>query len=454
MVKNPIFTICKKYDFVLNHKSLCDLYLPIIGNISFNIYTFLFNHAQHINQTGIKFFNLLEEIKVLGIGLEEFEKARKLLEAMNLIHTYYDETSQKYWLELIEPLNFLSFIENQKYRSLLISKIGSANYEKLEYIYTNNHFPQNVVDISTNFKQVFSDEQINSIYQFNFQNLYENLAKKTHNNIIMSNSVKQLIESYFTNFSLTTSEIEHCIFGSILHTSDNAWVVDEDLLNISFKKYINQVNNVNTFKQLKINRNAKLFYEQLPDDEKNLIFNSYKSLNPEQYYSAIKKVPLDEMEKSTIKLLREKYALDDSLINLMIDFSLNKTFGHFNRKYLLKMAETANNLNLLDIGNLLAFITKKGNPSVTTIDDHANEKKQVVNDSNLVNNDQQLFFKDDDGTHEWWIQNHYDMSPKTCIDLKKFPKWIINCPELSKAFLSQDDELINTPNLIDFDNNL
>lgn len=156
------------------------------------------------------------------------------------------------------------------------------------------------------------------------------------------------------------------------------------------------MNNVVTFKQLKINRNAKLFYEQLPEKEKSLIFNSYKSLNAEQYYSAIKKAPLTDEEKQTIKQLKEKYALDDSLINLMIDFSLNKTFGHFNRKYLLKMAETANNLNLLNLGNMLAFITKQLDQPLHKV---GNKQQAIVNELS-TSYDQDLFYSDDNGTYE------------------------------------------------------
>lgn len=63
MIENPIFTIAKKYDFVANYKSLYDLYLPIIGNQPINIYLALINQSDRINNTGIKFFNLAEEIK-------------------------------------------------------------------------------------------------------------------------------------------------------------------------------------------------------------------------------------------------------------------------------------------------------------------------------------------------------------------------------------------------------
>ncbi len=461
MIKNPIFTIIKKYDFILNYKSLYDLYLPIIGNKSINIYVALNNIFEKIKSTNISFFNINDEIKTLNINLNDFSECKKKLEAINLIKTYINQKDDKIWFEILEPLSFDKFVENQKYRQLLLKAIGTYNYEKLEYVYSNNHYPDSLVNISAPFESVFNDQDIKDIYRFNFENLYKNICKKTHINISLSNSSKQLIELFFNNYNLSINEIEHCIYNSFIHTTDNAYIVDEKMLNLNLQKYINQVNNINTFKQLKINRNSQIFFDELPLEEKEAIFNSYKSLNSEQYYSAIKKTPLTKEEKDVINKLRNDYLLNDSLINLMIDFSLNKTMGHFSKKYLLKMAQTANNLNLLNIGNLFHFITKKTMKKLKS--SQPIKKSANLETNNLSNLDNSLFFEDDDGTHEWWEKNHSDMTPNDCIKMNKFPKWLLDYPEIAIEFIpSKDTPTINTTNanenieqssLIDFINN-
>ena len=120
-----------------------------------------------------------------------------------------------------------------------------------------------------------------------------------------------------------------------------------------------------------------MFYESLSDEELLKIFNSYQSLNSEHYYFAIKKTSLTDEELKIISTLRNIYHLNDSLINLMIDFSLNKTNGNLNSSYLYKMAKTANGANLLDITSLYQYLIgkkpKTSNEIVATIDKDALE---------------------------------------------------------------------------------
>lgn len=358
MKDNYLFSIVKRYDFSLNYRSLYDLYLPIIGNKGINFYISLLNEADKIIFNNIQFNEINEFLKTNKLSIQDFYSIRLKLEAIGLINTYYDSSQNKYWYQLNEPLKFDQFINNQKLRHLLIREIGIDNYEKLEYTYNNNHYPRNIVDITVKFDQVFHDEEIKSIYEFNFEQLYANVSLKTHTNIVLDELTKKIIESYFKNYNLNLNEIEHVLYQSFLKNQDNQFYVDTDLLNLNFKKYVTNTNNLNVFKQVSINRNTKMFYENLDKNEIENIFSSYRSLNSEQYYSAIKKTALTNEEKSIISILRKTYALDDSIINLMIDFSLTKTNGKLNRLYLTKMAQTANALNLLELGNLYAYLSK------------------------------------------------------------------------------------------------
>ena len=139
------------------------------------------------------------------------------------------------------------------------------------------------------------------------------------------------------------------------------------------------MNNINIFNQIKVNRNSKLFFDRLSADETKQIYDSYCGLNSEQYLNAIKRTPLTSEEQATITELRAKYKLDDKIINLMIDFSLFKTHGKFNRKYICKMAQTINNLNLLDLPNLTAYLSNQKNltdESVNEVKHHETSRVQ------------------------------------------------------------------------------
>lgn len=372
---NVVFTIYKKHDFYMNMTAINDLYKPLVGKNAIDTYVNLCLEADKIIKTGIKFHSLCDLTKSLNLSNDDFTVARNYLEAVGLIKTYYVNNEQQFWFELLEPLSFNNFISNQKFRCLLMRNIGKENYERLEYYYANNHFPNKCVDISKTFNQMFSDQDLSNVYAFNFEQLYKNICANTHHNVVFSKEVKELIENNFATYNLHLSEIEHCIYQSVILTTDNAYVVDYQKLFFTFKSYRDQMNNINLLSQVKINRNSKMFIDHLDQNEIDKVFSSYRSLNAEQYYSAIKKIPLTDEEKSIINTLKNTYCLEDSIINLMIDFSLTKTLGRLNKIYLFKMANTVNNLNLLELSNLFAYLNGSWK---THVSNNGEFTKQVV----------------------------------------------------------------------------
>ena len=364
---NLIFSIIKKHDFSIDYKSLYDLYTPIIGSDATNLYINLSNEYDKLLQIGIKFTDANSFLTSLNINDECFLEIRNMLEAIGLIKTYVDQNEpDNYYFELISPLSFEKFIDNQKYRHLLLNKIDQAGYEKLEYLYSNNVIPENLVNISASFEQVFNNQnQLKEIYQFNFERLYSALIADSHQTIILSTKVKQIIESFFSSYNLSTNDIQYCVHQSIVKNDNNEFTVDENLLQLNLKKFVNFSKNVNVFEQAKVNRNSQMFLEQIKEEEIEDVFNSYRNFNSEQYYSIIKKTPLTSEEIEIIQTLRTTYKIDDSLINLMIDYSLLKTRGILNKKYITKMAQTANNLNLLTLVNMYRYlITKHPAPKI------------------------------------------------------------------------------------------
>ena len=364
---NLIFSIIKKHDFSIDYKSLYDLYTPIIGSDATNLYINLSNEYDKLLQIGIKFTDANSFLTSLNINDERFLEIRNMLEAIGLIKTYVDQNEpDNYYFELISPLSFEKFIDNQKYRHLLLNKIDQAGYEKLEYLYSNNVIPENLVNISASFEQVFNNQnQLKEIYQFNFERLYSALIADSHQTIILSTKVKQIIESFFSSYNLSTNDIQYCVHQSIVKNENNEFTVDENLLQLNLKKFVNFSKNVNVFEQAKVNRNSQMFLEQIKEEEIEDVFNSYRNFNSEQYYSIIKKTPLTPEEIEIIQTLRTTYKIDDSLINLMIDYSLLKTRGILNKKYITKMAQTANNLNLLTLVNMYRYlITKHPAPKI------------------------------------------------------------------------------------------
>ena len=85
------------------------------------------------------------------------------------------------------------------------------------------------------------------IYQFNFERLYSALIADSHQKIILSTKVKQIIESFFSSYNLSTNDIQYCVHQSIVKNDNNEFTVDENLLQLNLKKFVNFSKNVNVY---------------------------------------------------------------------------------------------------------------------------------------------------------------------------------------------------------------
>jgi replication initiation and membrane attachment protein DnaB len=176
--------------------------------------------------------------------------------------------------------------------------------------------------------------------------LYANIAVQTGTNVIINDIAKKVIEKYFNVYKLTTKEVENIINQSICTNSDNFVEVDVDLLEHQMQRHVQSIQNIDLARNIEINRNAKIFNKYCPQNELLPIFSDYKAFNAEQYLKAIIKCNLSDTDLKTIKILREKYLLNDGIINMITDLTLNRANGQFNPKYATKVAHTVNALDL------------------------------------------------------------------------------------------------------------
>ncbi|MDR0826041.1 MAG: hypothetical protein LBM72_02145, partial [Mycoplasmataceae bacterium] len=183
MLNNTRFYAQKQYAFTMNNNFLHDLYAPILGHDAINLYTILIHEADK----QALFMGIATEMndffKAAGVDYTDFVKARTKLEALGLLTTYLKNDTytniSTYSFILNEPLKFVDFITNQKYRHLLIQQIGQVNYEKLEFCYAANRVPADAENVTVTIDSVFNDEQINKVTTMNFDNLYKNIAAST-----------------------------------------------------------------------------------------------------------------------------------------------------------------------------------------------------------------------------------------------------------------------------------
>lgn len=385
-----------KSDFNPNVLMLSKLYGPFLSKESFCLYAYMCEELRNFNTT--KFFkNKIDEILTfLGINKDEFENAKNNLEAFGLLKTYLSEDNKVYF-ELFEPLKFNEFINNKFYKTNLENKIGNDGLTKLCSQYSDITIPDNLKNISIDKDQYIEQSKFSKTTDFNFDVLYENLSKTTKFYINISEEVKKEIDFYFKKYKLSYAEIERSIYSSVVKEK-NEYEININLIQKELSGLVDK--SANDFDDIiKINHNKKMFIEKFSISDLNIIFKNYKNFSSEQFLTALTYEQANENDLNIINTLRKKYLLPDCFINIMIDFSIRKTHGELNEKYLFKMAKSfkLENIESLDQAYdfLLNWDNKKWKSSSTNkktnsyckkaleLDVNSNESEEEFDENNL-----------------------------------------------------------------------
>jgi len=361
------FTAKKVAEYKLNLNSLYDLYLPVVGQTATNFYMLLNNIVNDKNSNLT--FNSESICKQLEVTNAQLVEAKEKLEAMGLISTYMSVNNNKDQILIFvlnSALGYDEFISNPKFKALLINKIGTTNFEYIEYKHAQSIDLTDAIDVSSSFDKVFNDAEIKKVRLIDFEKLYKNIQLATSLPIVMDDSCKNIIQDVYAKYAISLKDIEMVIYESIYDMNGHN-EVNANLLLQNFNKLVS--GNITT-SLANVNRDSKIFYGLLNAQEEEKIINDYKVCSPELYLASIFKKSLSQDEKNIILTLRSKYHLNDEVINVLLDFSLIKTNGQLNKKYITKAAHSINGLGLIDAKQVINHFKKSlTDKSVNKVDE-------------------------------------------------------------------------------------
>ncbi|XQP55915.1 MAG: DnaD domain protein [Mycoplasmoidaceae bacterium] len=355
MLNTFFYTVKKVNEYKLNLNSLYDLYLPVVGQTATNFYVILSNYVDNNSKNAALTFNSDAICKQLHVSNEELSIAKDKLEAIGLISTFISTNNRKdnILIFVLKPaLSYQEFIANPKLKTLLINQIGTNNFEYLEYKNAPESQLQDAIEITRTFDQVFNDTNLKNVHILDFEKLYQNIQKTTSLPLVIDENCKAIIQDIYSKYQVSIKDIEFVIYDSI-NDMDGFNKVNPNLLIQNFNALINK--QVTTPVQM-VNRDFRLFTTGLNKEQEDKIYLDYRMCNAELYLSTIFKKALNSEEKQTIHMLRTKFHLTDEVINVLVDFSLNKTNGQLNKKYLAKAAYTVNGLGLINAQQVVAHL--------------------------------------------------------------------------------------------------
>lgn len=150
-------------------RSLSLLYLPLMGIDSFALYSILVSLEDGQTYSFKKLVDLLN-----FTNLKLINKAMDKLQALGLLKHYYSENKGSLY-EVIAPLSFALFFENEMLTSLLITQIGETEVEKL------NQPQKKIVGYKDNTKR------FNDVYEVSTRSFTSTLEELVKPNIKVEN---------------------------------------------------------------------------------------------------------------------------------------------------------------------------------------------------------------------------------------------------------------------------
>ncbi len=371
MFNNFFFTVKKVNEFKLNINALYDLYLPIVGQTATNFYVILSNMVENGKDQDIT-FNSSAVCKQLNVSSDELSVAKDKLEAIGLLSTFISTNNNKdnILILVVKPaMVYQEFIANPKLKTLLINQVGTSSFEYLEFKNAPSSQLQDAIEITRTFDQVFNNEGLSNKHILDFEKLYANIQKTTSLPLVIDDNCKNIIQDVYSKYQISLKDIEFVLYDSI-NDMDSFNKVNANLLIQNFNRLVNkQV----TAPVQSVSRDFRLFTTGLDKDMEEKIYLDYKMCNAELYLSIIFKKPLDANEKQLIHILRTKFHLNDEIINVLVDFSLNKTNGQLNKKYITKAAYTVNGLGLINAKQVVGHLRNANKDVRTNVEDKVSQ---------------------------------------------------------------------------------
>lgn len=332
-----------------DRKLLTTLYQPIIGTVAICLYFTLWSDLNKTNIISNEFTHH-HLMNSMGLKLDEIIIARKKLEALGLLKTFFKEGNiNNYIYELYSPLSPLEFFSNPILSSSLLASIGKKEYQMLV-----SYFKPLKLNISEfeNITSSFSD-----IYKMDIKTIEDvtekDIISKEKNDI----SINDVLDFDYIKESIPKGILSNNAFSAslikLLNRLAYLYNFDNDTM-IELLK--NSINEKGTFNEEKLKKNCKNLFSFENDGVPKLIFKSKNDVKVDnKNIKDIKQKLIECFECTTpYDFLKAKYggskptSKDISLVeSLLVDQELNPGVVNVLIDYVLRTNEKKLNKNLV-----------------------------------------------------------------------------------------------------------
>lgn len=349
------------------------LYQPIIGSISISLYFTLWSD---LNKTEFMSDEYTHHhlMNVMGMKLDDIISARKKLEAIGLLKTYFKVGPvNNYVYEIYSPLGAGEFFSNPILASSLLSSVGKKEYQDLITYYKIPKINMNEFEnITVRFSEIFMmgvktiedvtvkglrqkdklDVVIDEIVDFDF---ITSSIKGRMNEKALTPSTKKLINRLAYLYNFTDQVLVNIINDSL----NDKGLISESELKKNCKNYYSFENNTNPKLIYKSKNNVKDNTKEIKNLKEKLI-DCFECTTPYDFlkakYGGSKPTTKDI---ALIESLLVDQELNPGVVNVLVDYVLRTNDKKLNKNFVQAIASQWKMSNITTVSSAMKQAEKE-----------------------------------------------------------------------------------------------
>lgn len=323
----------------ISHLSL--LYYPLIKNDAFVVYEILYSLQG--NEQAITSENILQ---LCDMSPRRFQNAREILEEFSLLKTYYDAIHRKYVFHVYPPKTANVFLRHDTMGRLLMESLGSTRYNQLKVHFS---IDDGQVDQMTDISKEMDITRLDGWNESKEITLARYKPKEQLNNPVYPFDFDKFLTGMDRIFPYRLRTKEN--LSRIAQLASIYGISEEDM-----KKYVQRSIHPSTHEFNVAQLESFVSHNRTVSAEKK---DPY-SMAPIQFLLAKQSgAALAQADKRLVEKLCTEYSFPYDVVNILIEYVLDRTDQKFTANYVEKVASTWSRLKITNREEALAQIASE-----------------------------------------------------------------------------------------------
>lgn len=350
----------------IDKDSLLELYQPIIGSQAAILYLTLLRQKR--NENGGTIFKTEQLLKTMQVSAGEFHSARRYLEAVGLIRTYESvaQDVRCYIYVIYSPKSPKAFFDDVLFKGLLILSVGEKEAKRLANKYkVNLTIPEEYKEISASFVDVYKLDYDDPSFRKDFGS---QILGRDHGRANLEFNYDLFFGYIQENSGIEISSFKKKDMKEIARLSVLFGLNEKQMAFIVIDEYIPEGQVHLDFEKIKNRAEQELRYTGVNETYKSHVSGDSELANKIQMMEEVAPAKfLQYLQQGTkparsdiaiVNSLSKDYGFNSGIINVIVDYVLNKNNNVLSKNYAEKIASSLAREHVLTTVDAMNYLKK------------------------------------------------------------------------------------------------